>query len=420
MRLTSEAFDELVARAVDELPEWVHEHMDNISIVAIPWPAPYQLRAVQERGGLLLGLYEGVPLTRRGRGYHLAPPDRITLFQGPLERQAHNDRELVEWIRRTIVHEIAHHFGVRSRAALQVLHDIDRCVGQIDRLRRAQLSRPYTLVVLSDHGLTPSRPFSDQYGQTLGQFVASRLGPELRFLEQEDGERNHMFQTRLLLDELRAIEHNLGPTASKVARRVRLLVARRLRRSAVVPEWDLSRQHDLVVKNSGSLAHLYLQINVEQMDVSEISAAFPGLLMALVGHPGVWFVAGREGSDTLILSADGVLTLTGLGAVHKEGGHPLSVLADPGRAAEQVSRILAYPESGDLIVMGRYEPKADLVTTFERQWASHGGLGGAQDWPFMLLPASRRWDLSEVRNATDLYPLFAACRGLTAVGEEAL
>ena len=112
MKVHPAIFQDLVAQAVDELPDWVGEQMDNIAIVVAPWPTPHQQRAAnREQGKVLLGLYEGVPLTHRGRGYHLIPPDRITLFQGPLERIATDSQALVRLIRRTVVHEIAHHFG---------------------------------------------------------------------------------------------------------------------------------------------------------------------------------------------------------------------------------------------------------------------------------------------------------------------
>ena len=60
---------------------------------------------------MLLGLYEGVPLLKRGRGYHLAAPDRITLFQLTIQSQVSTPEQLIKLIRRTIIHEIGHHFG---------------------------------------------------------------------------------------------------------------------------------------------------------------------------------------------------------------------------------------------------------------------------------------------------------------------
>ncbi len=105
-------FERLVEQAVDALPEWIGEHMENVYITTAAWPSRQQQRAARlGQGRLLLGLYEGVPLSRRGRGYHLATPDRITLFQRPLEIVAQSEAHLVDLIRRTIIHEIAHHFG---------------------------------------------------------------------------------------------------------------------------------------------------------------------------------------------------------------------------------------------------------------------------------------------------------------------
>lgn len=105
-------FDALVEQAVDELPEWVGEHMENVYITTAMWPSTQQHKAAHlGKNTLLLGLYEGVPLTRRGSGYNMHTPDRITLFQRPLELVADDSAHLVTLVQRTIIHEIAHHFG---------------------------------------------------------------------------------------------------------------------------------------------------------------------------------------------------------------------------------------------------------------------------------------------------------------------
>jgi predicted Zn-dependent protease with MMP-like domain len=112
LRLDAAQFEALVEQAVDVLPAWIGEHMQNVYITTAAWPTRHQMEASRVgRNALLLGLYEGVPLSRRGRGYHLSPPDRITLFQRPLEMVARDQAHLLELVRHTIVHEIAHHFG---------------------------------------------------------------------------------------------------------------------------------------------------------------------------------------------------------------------------------------------------------------------------------------------------------------------
>ena len=111
IELDEERFEKIVAQALDDMPEWVGQTVQNLAIVIRPWPSPQQVHKAQKRGRMLLGLYEGVPLTRRGHAYRLVPPDQITLFQQPLQRAARDEEELVQLVRRTIIHEIGHHFG---------------------------------------------------------------------------------------------------------------------------------------------------------------------------------------------------------------------------------------------------------------------------------------------------------------------
>ena len=113
MRYEAAVFEQLVAQALDNLPDWVRERMDNVAVVIQPWPTLDQLRRTGiGRDKTLLGLYQGIPLTRRGLGYQLTAPDRITLFQGPLENASVDELSLQKLVRRTVIHEVAHHFGI--------------------------------------------------------------------------------------------------------------------------------------------------------------------------------------------------------------------------------------------------------------------------------------------------------------------
>jgi predicted Zn-dependent protease with MMP-like domain len=109
-RLRQARFARLVARALDDLPAEFREQMRNIEIVVEDEPSPEQLRG----DGELLGLYEGVPLTDRGA---MEPylPDRISIFRGPIERISASPRRQAEIVRDTVVHEIAHHFGISDK-----------------------------------------------------------------------------------------------------------------------------------------------------------------------------------------------------------------------------------------------------------------------------------------------------------------
>jgi len=302
--------------------------------------------------------------------------------------------------------EMAHHYGVDSRPAHHALREIDKRLRQIDRLRRARLSREYDLLVLADHGQTASEPFSQRFGQTLGQFIRACLGGGLILQEQVGDEQQSVFQAHYLLQELHGIETQLAEPLAIIARRVRELVAERAS-IAEEPALDLGRRSDVVVRNSGSLAHVYFNVSTSRLRVSELTALFPDLIVTLASHPGIWMVVGVEGDDVLVFSRGGVLTLRGGEVAASEGADPLALLPDPEQARSELARLARFPHSGDLILFGRYDPESDTVICFEDQWASHGGLGGPQDVPFIAYPPHLEWDLSTVRNARDLYAFFA-------------
>lgn len=111
--MNREGFERLVARTVDSLPEEFRTRLENIDVVAQDWPTQDQLNSTGlRRGHTLLGLYEGVPLTRRSQHYGLVLPDKITIFQKPIEARCKGETELTAEIQRIVRHEIAHHFGI--------------------------------------------------------------------------------------------------------------------------------------------------------------------------------------------------------------------------------------------------------------------------------------------------------------------
>lgn len=106
-------FEALVAEAIDGLPDWVHERLENVQVVVEDVPPEPNL----------LGLYEGIPLTERGNDYTWALPDRITLFRRTIEHAAGGDPAAVRRaVARTVVHEIAHFFGISDER----LRELDR------------------------------------------------------------------------------------------------------------------------------------------------------------------------------------------------------------------------------------------------------------------------------------------------------
>ena len=108
-----ERFEALVQKAIENLPSEFKSKLENVDVVVEEWPAPGQLRHARNvHPAQLLGLYQGVPQTRRGQGYGLVLPDKISIFQRPIEAQCRFDDEVEAKIEEVVRHEIAHHFGL--------------------------------------------------------------------------------------------------------------------------------------------------------------------------------------------------------------------------------------------------------------------------------------------------------------------
>ncbi|TFI20675.1 metallopeptidase family protein [Streptomyces sp. 4R-3d] len=111
--MTREEFEELVAEALDRIPPELMRLMDNVAVFVEDEPDPASAKASgEEFDPDLLGLYEGTPLTDRGEWYAGVLPDRITIYRGPTLRMCETREEVVAETEITVVHEIAHHFGI--------------------------------------------------------------------------------------------------------------------------------------------------------------------------------------------------------------------------------------------------------------------------------------------------------------------
>jgi len=114
-------FEKLVQKAVLELPDHIRQKMDNVEIVIEKEASSEQLRRTGLRSAnSLLGLYQGVPQSAWGRGFGNILPDKISIFQQPIERLAKSEKEIVDLVKNTVWHEIAHHFGFSEKGVREL------------------------------------------------------------------------------------------------------------------------------------------------------------------------------------------------------------------------------------------------------------------------------------------------------------
>jgi len=104
-------FEALVAEALDSLPHAIAARLENVEVVVESEPPP-DVRATLEPGTVLFGLYHGIPLTERGPSYGNVLPDKISIYRGPITRYWRTPDAIRDQIRRTVIHEIGHYFGI--------------------------------------------------------------------------------------------------------------------------------------------------------------------------------------------------------------------------------------------------------------------------------------------------------------------
>ena len=119
--MEQERFEELVRRGLERLPEAIADRMSNLDVEVHDQPTAAQLTSAGVPAGhTLLGLYVGIPLTRRTSGYNLVQPDRIIIFKTPLERLSRSEDDLVKRVTDTVIHEVAHHFGISDERLQEI------------------------------------------------------------------------------------------------------------------------------------------------------------------------------------------------------------------------------------------------------------------------------------------------------------
>ena len=111
--MTLETFQRLTEEALETLPDEIKAMMENVTVTVAEYPTPAQRQELGLRQDQsLYGLYQGVPLTRRTAYYGMVPPDRITIFMYPMVYYHRTPEAIREQVRRTVLHEIGHHFGM--------------------------------------------------------------------------------------------------------------------------------------------------------------------------------------------------------------------------------------------------------------------------------------------------------------------
>jgi hypothetical protein len=274
--------------------------------------------------------------------------------------------------------EVAHHSGVERPETLLTLRRVDRELGRI-ATAAADASRPYRLVVLSDHGQSQGATFLDRYGLTLEQLVRDAAGSETVAITGPGDDAAGWL--------------GAGLTEAAGGEGARANAVRRATRSRSVDgQVLLEEKHDadageeppeLVVMASGCLGLVSFPRLPGRVTLEELDERYPGVVPALRDHPGIGFVLVRSRArGALAIGARGVHYLDD---DRVEGEDPLAPFGP--NAARHVRRTDSFAHCPDIVVNSTYWAELDEVAAFEELVGSHGGMGGAQSYPFLLHPA---------------------------------
>ena len=301
--------------------------------------------------------------------------------------------------------EVAHKLGPAHPSALRVLRGLDKRIRQIDRMRQRYRQGACDLYVISDHGNSPSVPFSWRNGASLAKFVAAQIGSGSAAVELEDDRSHSREKLRFLLAELQALEPSFSPPLRRGIAATRQTLDRRAT-VAQDHDLDIARERDVVVSASGPLAHVYFNVSSQALDLIQVMLLYPGLVDNLLASSGIGAVVGRAGERSVVLgSQGGTLIVDGTGDF-LEGEGVLASYGECDYVVSQIHEVVHYPHAGDLMLLGEVESDGRVVA-FEEQVSTHGGLGGPQGYPFVAWPPEHQLSPATWRDSTALYTHFS-------------
>jgi uncharacterized membrane protein YvlD (DUF360 family) len=275
--------------------------------------------------------------------------------------------------------EVAHHSGIERPDALAVLRNLDQT---FDRIVRAteDAPRPYHVVVLSDHGQSQGATFFQRYGTTLEEVVSEAT--RTRVLAGEMGDEGVMHL-------------NVTMSAAAGAGGVRGAIAKPFTKDTTAEDDTLPAVEDdhvstedglpeVVTLASGNLGLISFPRIPHRVTLEELEERYPSLIPTLRDHPGVAFVLVRSSErGPVVIGKNGVhFLLTG----RVEDEDPLEPFGP--NAAAKARRTDGFPHVADIMVNSTYWEDMEEVAAFEELVGSHGGMGGPQQYPFLLAPAT--------------------------------
>ena len=303
--------------------------------------------------------------------------------------------------------EVAHHSGPWTQDAYKTLRQFDRTVARIRQVIAEKASRPYELLLLSDHGQSFGATFEQRYGMNILEYIQSLL-PHGTDAVQTGGGDDGSLSVVAMMGELENIkECCVGSRAGMaVVNRTQGAMQSNINRQPALQE---VKPANVMVCHSGNLAQVYFDVFPRKVSLNELNAAYPSMVDTLVDHEGIGFVVAYDDDGVpLVFGENGARNLyTG----DVTGVDPLIPFGDVDLRAKQVKRVADFPHSGDLIINSTLYPDG-TVAALEELIGNHGGLGGEQTDAFIFHPDDMQ--VPETINSADIFSILDKRRDIPA------
>jgi uncharacterized membrane protein YvlD (DUF360 family) len=274
--------------------------------------------------------------------------------------------------------EVAHHSGVERPDALSVLRNLDQTFERITRAVN-DAPRPFRIVILSDHGQSQGATFYQRYGTSLEEVVREATRADVEAGAMGDEGLMHLSTTMNAAVESGGVSGSVARAATRKKRGEDGTIE--LETDDVSDEPDATPE--VVALASGNLGLVSFPRLLERPTLEEIDALYPHLISTLRDHPGVAFLVVRSAHGGPVAIGKHGRHYVADGRV--EGEDPLAPFGP--NAAAKVRRTDGFPNCADIMVNSTYWDELQEVAAFEELIGSHGGMGGLQQYPFLLVPS---------------------------------
>jgi hypothetical protein len=309
--------------------------------------------------------------------------------------------------------ELAHHFGPSSFQALRDLRRTDARIREIRRMIANRAGREYDLVLLSDHGMTPSSSYRVKFGETLGRTVerildvdaATRGVEPLRSAESYADTSEYADMGAQVVEAVVQVTPESQRVARRALHRVRDWVRSKYGvRELIFPEkFRVEADHEVVVTYSSCLALLYFVDDTEPLDLIDITRDTRRAMLysQLLAHPGVGLLGTRSGPAVHLESQHGRAIVVDGRVEVLDGVNPLEPYGTGLAVTRAVAHLVSQHNAGDITIFGAYDGYE--IISFDDQIGAHGAAGGNQLHPFLIGPPHLHLEHARIDDARDVH-----------------